>query len=235
MPFKAVFFDLGGTLFRYADVRAGFDAMLQGIVGRYGIEAPFDEVRRAYRDAMAAKMAEYHAQSYYLHREMFTAAHREMLARFGKESLSDHELYEGQRDVGFDAVSPRDGVHDTLAALKEQGLHLAIVSNIDDDQFDPLWQRMGLDGFFDATTTSEEAQSCKPHAGIYHHALSKAPGIEAEEVVFVGDSPAHDVQGARRLGMTTVWITDRTRDLEPDQQPHHTIREIPELLEIVRA
>ena len=48
------------------------------------------------------------------------------------------------------------------------------MSNIDDDQFDPLWEQMALGHLFHATTTSEEARSCKPHPGIYRLALEKA-------------------------------------------------------------
>jgi 2-haloalkanoic acid dehalogenase type II len=233
MNFKAVFFDLGGTLFRYGDVRGHFDEMLRDLARQYAIEAPFEEIQRAYREAMASTMAEYGARPYYLHREMFTAAYRELLARFDRDSMDDDALYRGQSSAGVSAVTPRRGVTETLAELRARGLHLGIVSNIDDDQFEPLWEQIGLGEYFDATTTSEEARSCKPDAGIYRHALAKAPGVSAEQVVFVGDSPSHDVVGARRLGMTTVWITSKPRRLGDEQQPHHTISEIPELLEIL--
>ena len=38
MGFKAVFFDLGGTLFRYTDVRGHFDAMLRELSERHRLE-----------------------------------------------------------------------------------------------------------------------------------------------------------------------------------------------------
>jgi putative hydrolase of the HAD superfamily len=107
------------------------------------------------------------------------------------------------------------------------------VSNIDQDQFDAIWARLGIGDLFHATTTSEEARSCKPDPGIYHVALRKAPGIAAREVLFVGDSPQHDFAGAKPLGMRTAWIQERAGDPAESMRPDHVIREIPELLELV--
>ena len=107
------------------------------------------------------------------------------------------------------------------------------MSNIDQDQFDAIWARLGIGDFFHATTTSEEARSCKPDAGIYHTALRKAPGVAAHEVLFVGDSPPHDFAGAKPLGMRTAWIQEREGEVGAAMRPDHVIREIPQLLELV--
>ena len=125
--------------------------------------------------------------------------------------------------------------HHALAALRRQGLHLGIVSNIDDDQFQPLWERIGLGPQFDAVTTSEEARSCKPHPGIYRHALGKAGDLSPEEVVFVGDSLEFDVAGANAIGMTTVLIGEPPSQAEADGDPDYVIETIPELLQIIGA
>ena len=231
-----VFFDLGGTLFAYGGVREAFDRMLGTLAASHGIAEPPDALRRAYRDAIGRQMARSLDANYYLHKDLFVAAQRDWLSGFGVASNApDDALYQGQNEVGFAAVKPRDGVHETLQTLRERGLRLSIVSNIDDDQFHPLWERIGLAEYFDATTTSEEARSCKPHRGIYEHALAKVGAPDPSGVVFVGDSPPHDIAGARPLGMTTVLITPRAHELPPEQTPHHRIGAIPELLEIVRG
>lgn len=237
MTHRAVFFDFGGTLFSYDEVRPHFDRMLQQLARRHSIHASMDEIRRSYRDIMAKKMAEFLARPFYLHRDLFGQAHVDLLTSFGAKPGDGDAfgLYEGQSEVGLTAVQPREGVGETLAALRRRGLHLAIVSNIDEDQFHPLWERMGLDRYFDAITTSEEARSCKPHPGIYLHALRKAGDIAPEEVVFVGDSPYHDVAGARPLGMTTVLINDTPERPVEAAAADHVIAAIPELLHIVRA
>jgi putative hydrolase of the HAD superfamily len=124
-------------------------------------------------------------------------------------------------------------VRETLAALRARGLHLGIVSNIDDDQFRAIWAQLGIGELFHATTPSEEARSCKPDPGIYRVALAKAAGVAPREVLFVGDSPRHDFAGAKPLGMRTAWIAEREEDVPEALRPDHVIREIPELLGVI--
>jgi FMN phosphatase YigB (HAD superfamily) len=59
-------------------------------------------------------------------------------------------------------------------------------------------------------------------------------------VLFVGDSPEHDIAGARALGMTTVLIPEvgaepPGRGTSLAGEPHHVIEQLPQLLEIARA
>jgi putative hydrolase of the HAD superfamily len=230
---RAVFFDLGGTLFSYRATRPHFDRVLETLAREHGIAAPFDALRRVYREAMARSGAVHNPRPYYLHRDMFRHAYLGFLRSYGLEARDSEALYEGQSRVGAEHISLRPGVRETLAALRARGLHLGIVSNIDQDQFDAIWTRLGIGDFFHATTTSEEARSCKPDPGIYHVALRKAPGIAAREVLFVGDSPQHDFAGAKPLGMRTAWIQERAGEPAESMRPDHVIREIPELLELV--
>ena len=237
MSHRAVFFDFGGTLFSYAEMRSHFDRMLRDLARHHAITAPMEEIRRIYRDIVTRKMAEFLPRPFYLHRDLFEEAHDDLLNALGADPdrSGQTSLYMGQTEVGLAAVQPREGVADTLAALRERGLHLGIVSNIDEDQFRPLWERIGLGPHFDAVTTSEEARSCKPHPGIYHHALGKAGDMAPEEVVFVGDSVEYDVAGAKALGMTTVLITEGPSQVDGVADPDHVIEAIPELLPIVSA
>jgi putative hydrolase of the HAD superfamily len=209
--------------------------MLQELARHHAITAPIEEIRRIYRRTFARKMAEFLPRPFYLHRDLFSEARVDLLTALGADPNQSNEpsLYETQSEVGFAAVRPREGVGETLTALRRRGLHLAIVSNIDDDQFHPLWQRIGLGPYFDAVTTSQEARSCKPHPGIYRHALGKAGEVAPEEVVFVGDTLDFDVVGANALGMTTVLITDPPTQVEGDEDPDYVIETIPEILQIV--
>lgn len=233
MSIRAVFFDLGGTLFSYRATRPHFDRVLEALAREHGIDEPFERIRAKYRAAMSAAGAEYDGRPYYLHRDMFRAAYLGMLRDYGLAARDSEALYEGQSEVGARFVALRPGVRETLGTLRERGLHLGIVSNIDDDQFRAIWAQLGIGVYFDATTTSEEARSCKPDPGIYQVALSKAQGVAAHEVLFVGDSPRHDFAGAKPLGMRTAWIMERQAELPDALRPDHVITEIPELLGVI--
>jgi putative hydrolase of the HAD superfamily len=233
MSIRAVFFDLGGTLFSYRATRSHFDRALEALAREHGIAEPFEGVRAKYRAAMSAAGADYHARPYYLHRDMFRAAYLGMLRAYGLEARDSEALYERQSEVGARFISLRPGVRETLGALRTRGCHLGIVSNIDDDQFQAIWAQLGIGDFFHATTTSEQARSCKPDPGIYRVALAKAPGVSASEVLFVGDSPQHDFAGAKPLGMRTAWIMERSAQLPDALRPDHVITEIPELLGLI--
>jgi 2-haloalkanoic acid dehalogenase type II len=228
-----VFFDFGGTLFSYGALREHFDHFLAETARRHGVAATPDELRRAYRTTMARAFAEYLARPFYLHRELFAAAHRGFLRELGAEPAPDvgDFFYAGQSALGLARVEVRPDARETLESLRARGLRLSIVSNIDDDQFAPLFERLALGPFFDAVTTSEEARSCKPDPGIFRLALAKAGNPPPGEVVFVGDSHEHDVAGAARLGMRTVLIG---RPTPVDPAPDHVIANLRELLEIVQ-
>ena len=237
MKHRAVFFDLGGTLFSYTALGNRIERMLDLLAERRRIDASRDQLMGAYRNAMLASMAEFHARPFYLHRELFADAHARFLRGFGLEaSAGDLGPFSGEDGaLGEAEIRARDDAAATLAALRGRGLHVSVVSNIDDDQLEAVWPRVGADLEVDAITTSEEARSCKPDPGIYRLALEKAGGPPPESVVFVGDSVAHDVAGANALGMTSVLIGAAPADAQGARAPDHTIERLGDLLAIVRS
>lgn len=234
MAYRAVFFDFGGTLFSYGAIRDHLDTLLERIARQHGLETDRDELRRVYRATMMQTFAAFREKPFYLHRDLFAHAHRGFLSELGVEPPADagDRFYEAQSDLGMARVTLREDARETLETLRDRGLHVSIVSNIDDDQFEPLFTRLELARWFDCTTTSEEARSCKPDPGIFRMALRKAGEPRPEEVVFVGDSVPHDVVGAAALGMTTVLLGRAPDSAGP--APNHVISRLGELVAIVQ-
>jgi len=240
---RAVFFDLGGTLFSYRSINAHFDGVLERLARGRGVERPMDELRRAYHGAMLGVMGEWAPRPYYLHRELFAEAHARFLRALGVEAAAGDPDVQGSQGsvLGTESngvrsgpeIAPRPDAADTLATLRDRGLHVQIVSNIDNDQLDAVWPHLALDAHVHAITTSEDAGSCKPHHGIFRVALEKAGNPDPESVVFVGDSVLHDVAGAKSLGMTTVLIGDAPANAPEHLAPHHVIENLSELLALV--
>jgi putative hydrolase of the HAD superfamily len=238
-PERALFFDFGGTLFSYTGVHGrAFRPILVEAVERLGIDVELRDAGRAYRRASAASFQEFNPKPYYLHKDLFLDTYR----RFGEhlEASPDDDFlewfYDQQREMFYAGCELREDCLDTLERLKQAGCYLSIVSNIDDDYLQPMVERTGLTKVLDHWTSSEEAQSCKPHRGIFDLAMEKAK-IAPERVIFVGDSAHHDVGGARPLGMRTVLIQEEGVsapgvDESNSATPHHTIQQLSELVEI---
>ena len=234
--FQALFFDLGGTLFSYSNVgRWTFDAVLGG-AERLGITATKREIGSAYRTASHAANERYIDQPFYLHRDLF----RDTFALFARELGRDapEEIIDwfetSLRESLIDNMVLRDDCLATLRALRARGLYLSIVSNIDDDHLFPMVERSGLGDVLDHWTSSEEARSCKPDPGFFRLALEKA-GRSADEVLFVGDSPEHDVRGAQGVGMATALIVEAgivppLQSGRTPTEPDHRIEALSELL-----
>lgn len=232
---RAILFDFGGTLFDYGTTAPGERACLVELAHEAGITAEAKDVRRAYRASLKRAFYEYLPQPYYLHRDMFRDALLGTAAHFGvtftEEQLERYRANQCQyREHDFRL---RDGVTETLSALRRRGLHLGIVSNVDNDQFSQMIQLSGLEPYFDSLLTSEDVQSCKPDQAIFAEALRRAE-CSPREAFFVGDSLQQDIAGANRAGLRSVliWSQAETNPSDAHAKPQHIIRSIPELLDI---
>lgn len=87
-----------------------------------------------------------------------------------------------------------------------------VVSNIDTDDVMKAIAYHGLKpaGVF----TSEDAKSYKPRKEIFELAL-KETGLNADEVIHIGDSISSDVKGTFELGIRTLWL-NRFDKVVPD-------------------
>jgi putative hydrolase of the HAD superfamily len=95
-----------------------------------------------------------------------------------------------------------------LAALKERGLRLGVISNWD-ERLPTLLERLDLSPFFDAVVCSSEVGVEKPDRRIFAAALSRL-GVLPAAALHVGDSPLEDVEGAVAAGMEAVRV-DRSQ------------------------
>jgi putative hydrolase of the HAD superfamily len=235
---KGIFFDLGGTLFSYNGRRGG--GGIRYVLETLGLDASPEEVGRAWQAANQQVGEHYGKQRYFLHKDLFRDTLTQFLAEFDHQPANDllEEFHVRQRDAMLENLPIRDECHDALVALKDRGLYLSIVSNIDDDYLYPLVEKHGLDNLLDHCTSSEEARSCKPDTEIFHYSLNKS-GLEREHVLFVGDSLHHDVAGADAVGMRSVRIVEEgvvtplTHGLEITADPTYEITSLHDLLDIV--
>ena len=89
--------------------------------------------------------------------------------------------------------------------------------------------RVGLGRYFHAAVSAHEAGAAKPDARIFHTA-ARAAGVDAAQVLHIGDDAHLDGVGALRAGMQTVWLNrEGTAWPHDDHAPHATVASLHEL------
>jgi HAD superfamily hydrolase (TIGR01509 family) len=105
-----------------------------------------------------------------------------------------------------------DGVTPALAALRDRGLTLVVVSNAN-GTLRAHMERIGLRGLVDHVIDSCEEGVEKPDPRLFQIALARA-GAQADSTIHVGDMYQVDVVGARAAGLRPVLLDER--DLRPE-------------------
>lgn len=129
-------------------------------------------------------------------------------------------------------VKPDLEVNRFLGCLNERQVPWGIVTNGSLSQHGKC-REAGLDRLAPFIIVSEEAGYAKPDPRIFRDALDATGLASPDQIMFVGDNPFADIDGAKRFGMKAAWIRRGRRypvDLQP---PDHTIDVVTEVRNIV--
>jgi len=204
---KAVFFDLYNTLVGFDPPREEIEAR---ILKELGVEV---SPQSLLRPLMTADEFIYQEQARYpLSKRskeetvaLYTEYHGIILKEAGLETswelitdILKKWLETDWKMVLFDDVVP------TLTHLKERGLILGLISNVDRD-ITPLYQDLGLSAWMGVVVTSQEVGFNKPQPEIFQEALKQA-GVRPSEAIYIGDQYQFDVVGAEGAGMRGVLL-----------------------------
>ncbi len=115
-----------------------------------------------------------------------------------------------------------------LQALRSRGVRLVVASNWDCSLAEVL-AGAGLLPLVDGVVSSAAAGVAKPDRAVFEAALALAE-TPAEEAVHVGDSPDHDVAGARAAGLGAILLDRRGVAAPADVPVVRRLGELPSLL-----
>ncbi len=101
-------------------------------------------------------------------------------------------------------IVPRADVEPTLAALRERGILLGLLSNISAPGPE-VFRSLEIARHFQSLIFSNEVGIEKPEPTIYAKSLAEL-GLPAESCLFVGDGGSRELTGAGRVGMGAVLI-----------------------------
>ncbi len=199
---KAVTFDIDGTLYpqwKLLTTSLGFYIRNFQLVQRYW------KVRHNLREDGYQYEAKGRAGLLHHQAQMYADLTGENVDEV--EKLLDEKIYQVW-EGSFRYLRPLPGVKQVLRELKARGF---IVAAMSDFPVDKKLEYFGLGSeYWDLAITSEGSGYLKPHAMAYEY-LSRKLGLQAAEVLYVGNNYRNDIEGAKSAGCRAAYFTWRNR------------------------
>lgn len=232
MPVKAVLFDMFDTLMMiekdHEFYAPSIRRMYNYLCGR-GVDVPFERFEQTY---IAERNKLFAAADPHFKEPHFNVRVAATLRALGYDYDVSNPVVaaatcefceEFCKYVRIDADA-----EDTLKALKAK-YRLGMISNfaIPECVF-KLLKAGGIDQFFDVIVVSGAVNRRKPHEEIFKSTL-KLMDLKADEAVFVGDTIDADIEGAKAVGMSAIYIERRNQKASQKYLPDRTIKRLSEL------
>ena len=191
MRYKAVIFDMDGTILDTLDDLAG---SVNHSLQKYGYPIRSREEIRSF-----------------LGNGMVRLIHLSVPDGISKEAeeavLNEHKSYYPLHSC--DLTRPYDGIVDLLRKLKNHGFKTAVVSNKSDSNVKSLVSGF-FDGLFDVSIGSTEGIARKPAPDMVNIALERL-GVSKEDAIYIGDSEV-DLNTAKNSFLDMITVTWGFRD-----------------------
>jgi len=195
MRYKAVVFDLFGTLVDYLEVDEYWQA-LEEIAETLSL--PPDDFLAQWRQTFPRRMTgEFPDLA-----ENYRVVCKTLGARADEEGI--REAVKKRIDFTRITLKAREDAASTLEKLKEQGFKLALISDCS-IEVPMLWKETPFAELIDIPVFSCTAGMKKPDPRIYHLACQRL-GVEPGDCLYVGDGSSDELAGAARVGMHPVLI-----------------------------
>lgn len=205
--YKAVFFDVGGTLIQAHPSVGAIYAKHARPFGYTGAAGPIDRQfalewrKTGGLEALGSQTGET------AEREFWRDLAFRVFQPFG--GLDNFDAY---FEIIYDVFRSKESWRifedvrqsDLLGRLKRRGIVVGVISNWD-SRLRVILENMDLARHFDFILASSVVGSAKPDAKIFQTALQKS-GVAASAACHIGDSLRSDFLGARSAGMDAILI-----------------------------
>ncbi|WP_293027963.1 HAD family hydrolase [Natronococcus sp.] len=232
MTATVVLFDLDDTLYPYAPCRdTGLEAARETALelgydlDSNAFDAFYQTGRREVKRELSGTAATH---------ERFIYFKRAVEEHTGEPRASD-ALALGEAFWGgyLEEMELFTGVEETLETLRENGIDVAITTNLTTRIQLAKIEQFGLEDRIDVLVTSEETGREKPGSVMFTLPLARLDR-RVSEAVMVGDNVGADIVGANAVGLETVlWNAEPEDPLEGRRKPDHRIDAFGELMELV--
>ncbi|MDH5634572.1 MAG: HAD family hydrolase [Candidatus Bathyarchaeota archaeon] len=235
---RAVIFDFIGTL---TDLVGYSLENSENKMFRSLIASGFDLGRKEFFEAYERAHHEYWNIRYGQLKEITNAVWiSEALNHLGYAITADDKRIKTAVNAFFEnylkALKLRVHAKKTLQRLSQE-YQLGLISNY---TYAPLiyagLRKLKINEFFNVVVVSDEAGWRKPSPKIFREALRRLR-LKVDQVLYVGDTPLEDIEGAKKAGVKTVFIPSQFNSLEDMQkaplQPDHVIEKLSDIFKIL--
>ena len=206
-PFKAVFFDVGGTLIR---VHPSVGDVYARHARPFGYSGSVEVLNDGFR-AQWKKMGGIESLGDKSGAEAERNFWRELVFEVFKP-LGGLDRFEEYFDLIFEEFRKKSNWRvyedviksEILETLKKRGVVLGVISNWDSRLISTL-ENIGLARYFDFILPSAVVGSAKPDKKIFEEALRRS-GVAAHEACHIGDEMRTDVDGAQAVGIHPILL-----------------------------
>lgn len=244
MSIQAVFFDMGGTIETYGytrGLRLDRTPGIQQLLLSAGIDLALDNEQLFKR--VSSGLEQYHAWSLESLEELPSqrVLSEYILAGFPVDQAALASIAEELMcyiETRYYERKLRPEVPTALEAIKEMGLKIGLISNVNSrGQVPTNLSQYNLKQYFDPIVLSSEYGRRKPDPAIFHYAARLA-NVPTSRCLYVGDRIARDVLGARKAGFRLAVQIKHDFDHGEDDSgavPDFVINQMTELIEIIQA
>lgn len=121
-----------------------------------------------------------------------------------------HRYRAAYNESGWVTVRVAEGLADLVAALRQRGFHMAVVTSKGQQETETLLADLGIAHLFDAVVGDDDVRPLKPDPAPIREAL-RLVGVDAGNAVMVGDT-TFDVGAAVGAGVPCVGVLWGTHD-----------------------
>lgn len=183
---RGVIFDVDGTLVDSVDGHA--QAWVETLA-EFGFSCDFTAVRRQIGKGGDQLMKVFLSEA--------------EIARQGEAIEKERKRHFATRYLP--AVKGFPMVRELFQRIQADGARIVLATSAAGDELEAYKRKASIGDLVGNETSRDDVERSKPHPDIFEEALKQLPGLEAEDVVIVGDSPWDAIAG-RKAGLRTIGL-----------------------------
>jgi len=209
--YKAVFFDLDGTLIDHFSV---IHRSINYATSEMGLEpVPYEKVRRTVGGSILVTFAR-------------------LIPGIQVERAV--ELFRSEFDrIWHEDIRVLKGARSIVRALRAAGVKTAVFTNKEGNRSRQIIRHLGMQADFDAVIGTLDTPHHKPERAFSEYALAQL-GVSAQHACMIGDSP-FDVQAAHVVGMPCYVVATGSHSLDALRNESDCDAAYPDLIALAQA